>query len=155
LDIHIERLPDTEVGRLAHFTLPPEQSMFADLPSQAAGVAGREGHVILADGQPVGFFAIQPDYGTAYDFAPDDAIGLRMFSIDHAAQGKGHATAACRLLTGYLAAAYPGRAACYLTVNVKNPGARRVYEKGGFVDTGALYLGGGYGPQHVMRLALD
>ncbi len=154
MGVTIERLPDTEVGRLRHFTLPPDQAPFADLPSKVVGTPGREGHVVLADGHPVGFFAIQPDYGTAYDFAPDDAIGLRMFSVDHAAQGKGYATAACLLLRGYLGTVYPGRSACYLTVNVKNPAARRVYEKGGFEDTGALYHGGGYGPQHVMRLAL-
>jgi hypothetical protein len=41
-----------------------------------------------------------------------------------------------------------------LTVNVRNPVARAVYVRGGFVDAGELHLGGSAGPQHVLRLDL-
>lgn len=155
MTVEIEPLPASDLAQVAHFTLPPDQAPFADHPNAVLETPGRDGHVILQDGRPVGFFAIEPGYGAAYDFAPDDAIGLRMFSINHADQGKGAATAAARALRTYLAARYPGHPTCYLTVNLKNPAARRVYEKGGFTDTGELYLDGGYGPQHVMRLDLE
>lgn len=144
-----------EIGRLAHFSLPPDQAGFADLPAKVlADHPGREGHVILADGEPAGFFAIDTDYGAAHEFAPEGVIGVRMFSVDHAQQGRGIASAACGAMKAYFARAYPGVAQCWLTVNCRNPGARRVYEKGGFRDTGALYHGGGFGPQHIMVLDL-
>ncbi|QEW21514.1 putative acetyltransferase [Marinibacterium anthonyi] len=153
--VTIEPIQAADIGRLSHFSLPPEQSGFADHPSKvlAAGPA-RDGHVILADGTPAGFFAIDRDYGEKHDFAAPGAIGVRMFSVDHARQGQGIASAACRAMAGYFRAQYPGVATCWLTVNCRNPGARAVYLKGGFVDTGDLYLGGGFGPQHIMRLDL-
>ncbi|OWU69916.1 hypothetical protein ATO3_21625 [Marinibacterium profundimaris] len=144
------------MGRLSHFTLPPEQAGFADLPGKVLSDSpARDGHVILADGEPAGFFAIDRDYAETHDFADPGAIGLRMFSVDHAQQGRGIASAAARAMAGYFRDRYPGIGSCWLTVNCRNPGARAVYLKGGFTDTGALYHGGGFGPQHIMRLALD
>lgn len=153
--VTIETIQAADIGRLAHFSLPPDQIGFSDLPANVlAADPDREGHVILADGTPAGFFAIDRDYGEKYDFAAPGSIGVRMFSVDHAMQGRGIASAACRAMTAYFRAHYPGVETCWLTVNCRNPAARRVYEKGGFVDTGELYLGGGFGPQHIMRLDL-
>jgi RimJ/RimL family protein N-acetyltransferase len=148
-------LPREDLNRLAGFSLPPDQAGFADLPSVtlSTGMA-RDGHVILSEGQPVGFFAIDRDYADHHDFAPAGVLGLRQFMIDHVAQGQGHASAACRALKPYLQAQYPGAGSCYLTVNCRNPNARRAYLKGGFIDTGALYVDGGFGPQHIMHLPL-
>jgi hypothetical protein len=39
-----------------------------------------------------------------------------------------------------------------LTVNHRNPAAIATYLNGGFVQTGHNYLGGLFGPQHVMEL---
>lgn len=148
-------LPLSELHLTEGFTLPPEQAGFADLPtvSMQQGTA-RDGHLILWDGQPAGFFAIDRDYGETQDFAPNDVIGLRMFLVDHAQQGRGIAKAACAQLRAYLARHYAAPA-CYLTVNAKNPAARAAYLHGGFEDTGALYLDGGFGPQHILRLDLS
>ncbi|WP_121631575.1 GNAT family N-acetyltransferase [Tropicibacter alexandrii] len=136
------------------FTLPPDQAPFADLPRQTMSKgAARDGHLILSDNQPVGFFAIDRDYAETQDSAPEGVIGLRMFLIDHAHQGRGLAKSACAALRPYLAQHYDAPE-CWLTVNAKNPAARAAYLHGGFVDTGALYLDGGYGPQHILRLPL-
>ena len=153
--ITLAPLPRDQIGRVDHFTLPPDQAPFSAHPRDVMDAPDtRDGHVILADGQPAGFFAIDRDYPDHHDFAPEGTIGLRMFSVDHAQQGRGVASNGCRALAGYLAAQYPGTGSCYLTVNCRNADAYRVYIKGGFVDTGALYLGGGFGPQHIMCLDL-
>jgi predicted GNAT family acetyltransferase len=57
-------------------------------------------------------------------------------------------------LPGTLAADLPAARSVVLTVNVRNDVARRLYLRGGFVDTGELHLGGSAGPQHVLRLDL-
>lgn len=149
-------LPADRPDLVAHITLPPEQHEFSDPPAVALATATgrRDGHLIEQDGQVAGFFAIDPDYPDAHDFAEKGSIGLRMFCVDHAQQGRGIASGACRLLRGYLAGRYPDADAVYLTVNHRNPGARRAYLKGGFTDTGQDYLDGGAGPQHIMRLPL-
>lgn len=153
--ITIEPLPRDQIGRVAHFQLPPEQAQFSAFPVDVMNTPGhRDAHVILADGEPAGFFAIDRDYAAHHDFAHDRALGLRMFSVDFAQQGQGVASNGCRALRAYLQKQYPDWTACFLTVNVKNPDAYRVYEKGGFMDTRDLYLGGGLGPQHIMRLDL-
>lgn len=153
--VSIEPIARDQIGRLAHLTLPPEQIVFSGLPADVMNSpAARDGHMILADGRPVGFFAIDRDYDQTYDFAPAGVIGLRMFSVDHAYQGQGIASTACRMLAAYLPAHYPTANAVYLTVNHRNPGAKKAYLNGGFTDTGADYLDGGMGPQYIMRMDL-
>jgi RimJ/RimL family protein N-acetyltransferase len=74
--------------------------------------------------------------------------------VDAAAQGRGVATRAVRLLPDVVRRDFPVARSVVLTVNVRNPAARAVYLRGGFVDAGELYLGGSAGPQHVLRLEL-
>ena len=57
-------------------------------------------------------------------------------------------------LPGAMTAAYPHADGIGLTVNCKNLHAYKLYELGGFIDTGELYLGGRSGPQHIMRRKL-
>lgn len=154
--ITLDPLPRDQIARVANIALPPEQARFSALPVDVMDTPrARDGHVILADRNPVGFFAIDRDDPAHHDFAPEGALGLRMFSINHADQGRGIASTACAALARYLPVHYPQHTTCYLTVNCRNPGAHRAYVKGGFEDTGARYLGGGLGPQHIMRLALE
>lgn len=157
MSVTLAPLPAGRLDLITHLTLPPEQHEFSDPPAVAMASADgpRDGHLIVKDGQRVGFFAIDRDYGAAHHFAGADSIGLRMFSIDAPYQRQGIATAACRLLRDYLAGQYPGVAAVFLTVNHRNPGAQTCYLKGGFAMTGADYLGGAAGPQHIMRLDLQ
>jgi GNAT superfamily N-acetyltransferase len=77
-----------------------------------------------------------------------------MVMVDQAQQGKGIAKAMFAALPDHLRAGYPDATEAYLTVNCNNPRARHGYLTGGWGDTGDLYLDGGYGPQHVMRLSL-
>lgn len=77
-----------------------------------------------------------------------------MLQIDASEQGRGLGKALFAALPRYLSQRYPDRAECWLTVNCRNPRARHVYLTGGWEDTGALYLDGGAGPQHIMRLRL-
>ncbi|MBY8314769.1 GNAT family N-acetyltransferase [Vibrio fluvialis] len=112
-------------------------------------------HLMLADGQVVGFFLIDTLYSQQYDFAGSHNLGLRAFFVSQQAQGNGYGKQATRLLKEYLQRLYPQFQCIYLTVNCKNPGARHCYLGGGFEDTGELYLGGAAGPQHIMQLDLS
>ena len=98
------------------------------------------------------FFLIDQDYATHYPFAQPGSVGLRSF-LKHF-QGLGLAKRCLLALPAYLQAQQIKADAVFLTVNRKNEAAIPLYRQCGFVDTGALYLDGGYGPQHIMRLAL-
>ena len=113
-----------------------------------------DSHVILADGAVVGFFRIDLNYAPRHDFAKPGDLGLRSVIVDRAHQGRGIGSAMIRALPAYLADRYPGATDLYLTVNLRNPGARKSYLNGGFTDTGAHYLGGDAGPQHIMHMPL-
>ncbi|MEJ2021921.1 MAG: GNAT family protein [Maritimibacter sp.] len=153
--ISIAPISREDIDRVAHFHLPPEQMQFSAHPLDVMKTPeSRDAHVIYDGEVPVGFFAIDRDYALTHDFTEPGALGLRMLSVNHADQGRGIASEASRLLSSYLHDHYPDRQQCYLTVNCRNPGAYRAYEKGGFVDTGELYHGGPVGPQHIMRLQL-
>lgn len=119
----------------------------------AEDVNGIYRYLILLDDQVVGFFKIQETYSQEHDFCPAEGLGLRMVAIDNRQQGKGLGTAMIKALPSLLRECHGGFSAVYLTVNCQNPAARRCYEKGGFEDTGSLYLGGGLGPQYIMRMA--
>lgn len=78
------------------------------------------------------------------------AIQLLGFLIDHTMQGKGIGTRAARACRELASTVDPDAECVQLTVNVKNPGAKRAYEKAGFVALEEPYLGGPAGPQHIM-----
>jgi len=154
--ITFERLRSEDHGRVAHLDLPPEQHRFSAPPSEILKDDGAyDNYAIVADGTVVGFFRIDLAYPEHMDHALPDELGVRAFSIGDAYQGRGYAKAACRAIAPMLRETYPHARSVALTVNCKNPGAYHCYRSGGFVDTGALYLGGDAGPQHVMRLPLD
>lgn len=113
-------------------------------------------HIILAEGQIVGFFLIDTTYSKNFDFAQQpNSIGLRSFFIDKKYQGKGYAKQAILALPNYLSEAYPNHTAVMLTVNCQNSIAKQLYEKGGFEDTNDLYHGGPSGPQHIMMMVIE
>ncbi|MFZ3580813.1 GNAT family N-acetyltransferase [Loktanella sp. DJP18] len=137
-------------------TVAPEQVVFSGQPAAfiTQPDADMDIHVIHADGELVGFFRIDLDYARIHDFAKPGDLGLRSVIVDHRQQGRGIGSAAVRALPAYLALHYPGATDLYLTVNLRNPGARKSYLNGGFTDTGAHYLGGDAGPQHIMHMTL-
>nr|WP_249219145.1 GNAT family N-acetyltransferase [Loktanella sp. SALINAS62] len=99
-------------------------------------------------------FRIDHDFSREHPQVPQGAFGLRSMIVDQRHQGRGIGTAMIRALPAYLAQHYPTARQIYLTVNLRNPGARRSYINGGFVDTGEHYLGGAVGPQHILRMDL-
>ncbi|MFN3881307.1 MAG: GNAT family N-acetyltransferase [Nitrincola lacisaponensis] len=120
----------------------------ADILEQFPASAHR--HLVKRDNRVIGFFMIDMEYSRVHPFAPRDDLGFRMFMIDQSVQGQGCGSAAMRLLPAYLLSCYPDRKQVWLTVNCRNLAAYQCYLRNGFQDTGAQYLDGGFGPQHIM-----
>lgn len=133
----------------------PEQERFSatstrTLPEADADPA-RTPFAVLLDDVPVGFGVLDTvGYLAELVDEPSRAVLLRAFYLDAAVQGRGVGAAAARAVRSLAAALHPGVDLVVLTVNEANPGAVRAYLRGGFVDTGARYLGGDQGPQHVL-----
>ncbi|ABC30270.1 Histone acetyltransferase HPA2/related acetyltransferase [Hahella chejuensis KCTC 2396] len=109
-------------------------------------------HVLTLSNEIVGFFIIDVAYHQSFEFTLDHELGLRAFLIDAGRQGQGIGKSAARALKPYLEAAYSDRPSIALTVNCRNPAAYHCYIGGGFIDTGAQYLGGKAGPQYILRM---
>ncbi|MDE3239105.1 MAG: GNAT family N-acetyltransferase [Paracoccaceae bacterium] len=150
------RLVPGDEARLAHLTMAPGQDRFtADPVTRLAGLPpDQDGWAILWEGAVAGFMVIDRGYAAAHDFARDGEPGLRSVLIDAGLQGRGIGKAAMAALPGFMARHYPAARSLCLTVNAQNLGAKAVYERAGFADTGSLYLGGRSGPQHVLRMEL-
>lgn len=131
----------------------PEQEVFSGRADQTLPLAerhpDRHPYALVEDGVPVGFLVLDR---TPSDADPSADLLLRGFFVDAAAQGRGVATRMLALLPDVLRDDFPAARSVVLTVNVRNPVARRVYVRGGFTDAGELFLGGSAGPQHVLRL---
>ena len=99
----------------------------------------------------IGFFTI--DFSNPpvdYQINDPSCCWLDSFFITIPFQGKGFAKAVLHLLPTRLKQDYPLITSLNLTVNFKNPGARALYLKCGFVDTGTVYRDGPAGPQHIL-----
>ena len=133
----------------------PEQEQFSGRADQTLPLAERDParhpYVLVEDGAPVAFFVLDE---TPPDADPTADLYLRAFFVDAAAQGRGVATRAATALPDVVRRDFPQVRSLVLTVNVRNVAARTAYLRGGFVDTGELYLGGSLGPQHLLRLHL-
>ena len=132
----------------------PEQEEFSGRADQTLPLAERDParhpYVLLQDGEPVAFLILDETPSAA---DPSADLLLRGFFVDAAAQRRGAATRAVAALPDVVRRDFPTARSVVLTVNVRNPVARAVYVRGGFVDAG-VYLGGSAGPQSVLRLAL-
>ncbi len=156
-EVDLTPLTSGLVTALPAVTVAPEQVGFSGQPSDVldAPEPNIDIHVILFGGRAVGMFRIDQNYHDRYSFATADTPGLRTYLIDREFQGRGIASASCRLLKAYLHDQYPRAKAAYLTVNLSNPIARRVYLAGGFIDTGDQWPWGNAGPQNILRLDLN
>jgi GNAT superfamily N-acetyltransferase len=151
--VQIEKMKPCHLQQLNDFEVAPEQLLFVEtLQIVLSNVSDFcHAHVVVADNVVVGLFLIDTEYAENYDFCSTNSIGLRSFFIASQHQGKGFAKQAIAALTPYLQVNYPQYAYIYLTVNCKNPAAYHCYISAHFDDTGATYLGGSAGPQHIMR----
>jgi GNAT superfamily N-acetyltransferase len=157
VSVAFARLTRDDGPRIDHLTMAPGQEDFTADPGARLATLdrGQDAWAILWHGDVVGFLVIDQGFAAAHAFARPGEPGLRSVLIDAARQGEGIGTAAMAGLRGLMAADYPAAESLVLTVNEANPGARAVYLKAGFVDTGALWLGGRSGPQNILRLMLN
>ena len=142
--------------QVRQLTMQPQQQPFigdldALLQSQEPGISR---HVMVQNGQAVGFFRLDTRFSTSHPFAPESALGLRSVFVGSNYQGQALAKHALQAMAAYIRHLGLPASQLYLTVNCKNDAAYQLYQRCGFVATGELYLGGGYGPQHIMYLAL-
>lgn len=146
--------------RLLRHRLDADQARFAATAAQSLPVAdhdtGRTAVAIVADGEPVGMFVLDrggylPQVVASHADLPT-ALLLRAFYIAPEWQGRGYGTAAVRAVGEFVRERFPHVKRVLLTVNHANPAAARAYLAGGFTDTGADYLDGDEGPQHVFEL---
>ncbi len=136
----------------------PTQRRYSGVPTDTLPPAERDPAqhpvAITEDGVPVGFFALQGGPGAGRLIRGRQDMLLRAFFVDASRQGQGIAPAALRVLPEYLARFDPAIRRVVLTVNTDNGPAIRAYLRAGFTDTGELFHGGVYGPQHVFALSV-
>ena len=146
---------DTQVRALQ---LDPEQRPYVgdtDAILQSLGRDGLTGHVMVDGDTAVGFFRLDQQFANSHPFAPPSSVGLRSFFVGNQHQGRGYAKQALLALPQYLPQQGISAAQLMLTVNCKNVSAYQLYQRCNFVDTGELYLDGGFGPQHIMVVRLQ
>ncbi len=108
---------------------------------------------IVAGGVVVGMLTL--DWGPrSRRYAAPSEVGLHGFLIDRRQRRRGFARGALAALPAFARRHHPAATAIALTVNERNAAALAAYRGAGFVDHGERFLGGGAGPQHVLRLAL-
>ncbi|WP_325893058.1 GNAT family N-acetyltransferase [Grimontia sp. NTOU-MAR1] len=110
--------------------------------------------VISSDNTLVGYFKIDDNFSSEVLGEKNAGVGLRSFAIDRRYQGKGIGKKAVSIIANSISEEFTTYEWVYLTVNCKNKAAYHTYLKGGFEDTGELYLDGPIGPQHIMRAKL-
>lgn len=145
-------------NQLEKFTLSPDQEAFGGVPATFIDLQrepGREAFLVLADGDLVGvgslmFGAVHPNLWPLQT----PAVQVRGLAINQNQQGKGIGTEVSRLLIPLAAKLDPDAQHLTLTVNQRNPGARRAYEKAGFKTLPHPYIGGPLGPQDIMYVEL-
>ncbi len=154
--LSLQRMQEKHREQVLQLEVHPDQVKFVGEIEEILANESKQvlPHVMVDDGQVVGFFLIDLSYPQHYEFASSNSLGLRAYFVGRQFQGKGYGTLGVQYLLSFLQETYSDYHAVYLTVNCKNPAAFQCYLKAGFVDTEELYLGGDAGPQHIMKRAL-
>jgi RimJ/RimL family protein N-acetyltransferase len=152
MSVQLRRYTGVDKSTVEQFEVTSAQAAFVEpLRETLAMGAHRDCFVIEADGEPVGFFQINHASATR---SVEVHLELHEVTIDWRHQGKKYGKAFVEMLPRLLNAEYPDWHGVCLTVNCRNEKAKRLYEYGGFTDTGELKLDGPSGPQHIMRRAI-
>ena len=152
MSAQLRRYTSADKPTVERFEVTSAQAAFVEpLRETLAMAAERDNFVIEADGEPVGFFQI--DHASATQCVKAH-LELHEVTIDWRHQGKKYGKAFVESLPRLLNAEYPDWRGVCLTVNCRNDKAKRLYEHGGFTDTGELKLDGPSGPQYIMRRAI-
>lgn len=154
--IQLRPMDTNDLEAVRRLTVHEDQHAYVKPITQtlAQNETERDYHLIIKISQIIGFFIIDREYSSRYDFTDKAELGLLGYFIDSKHQGKGYGRTACQQLREYLTERYPNYDSIVLTVNCKNLTAQRAYISGGFHDTGELYQGGRSGPQHIYRMRL-
>ena len=149
MSVQLRRYTSADKPTVEQFEVTNAQAPFVEpIRDTLAMGAVRDSFVIEDDGEPVGFFQI--DYASATQ-SVEAHLELHEVMIDRRHQGKSYGKAFVEALPSLLTAEYPDWRGVCLTVNCRNEKAKRLYEHGGFTDTGDLKLDGPSGPQYIMR----
>ncbi|MGG0656615.1 GNAT family N-acetyltransferase [Rummeliibacillus pycnus] len=131
----------SDFQKLQRYKLYEEQKLLTKMPLESLEICNndfsRHPVVLEKDGEIVTFFVLHEKDGVAPYSTAEDAILLRSFSTNMMHQGKGYAKKALQSLPTYLNEHFPHITTIFLTVYPFNDRARKLYEKIGFVDTGA------------------
>ncbi len=153
-----ERSPCALLTAVEELSVAPDQEDFVLLPRvtlpAALDDADRTPFAVLARGDGgeavVGFGVLdRQGYLDQVLDQPERTVLLRAFCIDERHQGRGYGTGAARRARALGGRVAPSADLVVLTVNTANSGARAVYARAGFADTGARYTGSS-GEQWVM-----
>lgn len=166
IDVRLELLSSFPVAdwgvirdKLARLELPPDQTAFGGVPERFVDLEAepnRNAFLVYADNILVGVGslmtgAIPPDLWPLQS----KAVQLRGLAIGEQYQGQGIGTEVSRLIKPLARELAPEAEHLTLTVNQRNPGARRTYEKAGFEALPEPYVGGLLGPQDIMYVELS
>jgi RimJ/RimL family protein N-acetyltransferase len=136
----------------------PEQIAFAGLPSETLPLAEtdpcRKPMAVLESSRVIGFLVFCCGEQVAQCASSANTMGFRSYLIGASEQGKGYGTAVFGVLRQYFHEHHCEFTEFNLTVNTKNPRAYRAYLRAAFKDSGELYHGGAFGPQHELSLPL-
>lgn len=153
--VELVEYTDTYGEQLSNYHLPEEQLQFTSMPLKKINdtyVSNTATYVlILENGVPVGFFALEDGEKLLKYSTNANARLLTSFSIDSRNQGKGLAKVSLQLLPEFVRNHLPGTDEIVLGVNQRNIPAYHLYLKTGFVDENEFYEGQ-KGPQHILHL---
>ncbi len=152
MSVQLRRYTIVDKPTVEQFKVTNAQAAFVKPLRQTLAMGtNRDCFVIEANDEPVGFFQI--DHASAMQ-SVQAHLELHEVMIDWRHQGKKYGKAFVGMLPSLLNAEYSDWRGVCLTVNCRNKKAKRLYEYGGFADTGELKLDGPSGPQHIMRRAI-
>lgn len=143
---------------LSGMSLTPDQAQFGGTPHSFLDLQNdpnRHVFLVYADELLVGIGSLLTGE-VPHELWPmgTPAVQFRGFVIDSRMQGKGIGTKAVLQVIELAKTVDPHAHHLTLSVNQRNPGAKRAYEKAGFIVLSEPYLGGPLGPQDIMYIAL-
>jgi ribosomal protein S18 acetylase RimI-like enzyme len=146
---------ETYTRKLSDFHLPEDQLQFTGMPLDKIhnpAISKDTSHVvILHDGEPVGYFALEKGEKLRKYTSNQEARLLTSFSIDTRHQGQGFAKKGLHQLPSFIRENLPDTNEVVLGVNKRNQAAISLYLKTGFTDENEIYEGP-KGPQHILHL---
>lgn len=156
LSFSLDRMSSAERDQVLQLRVDPSQMRFVEPIEETLSQENilRESHVMLADGNVVGFFQIDTENEHRFEAALPKELELHEVIVDTKYQGRGYGAAFLEQLPLYVRTAYPGWDTLALSVNCLNERAHALYVRGGFSDTGEIFKLGQSGPQYVMRYLL-